>query len=128
MNGMISARQSSFDAKNQPSKKVAAVRPTKMEKCLKLSSKTKRSFQKYFKEYTGNEINYFRVDNLLNRIHLEGLIIHDKNDQVVDIASAHKLKTIWPNAQLSITKGKGHKLRDNAIVKQVCDFISRENI
>jgi len=90
---------------------------------LRLSSKTKKQFLAYFKEYAGKDISYFRIDTLLKNIDLKGLIIHDTTDTIVGVSNALKLKEIWPDAQLLITDGKGHRLRDPEIIANVCAFI-----
>lgn len=91
---------------------------------LHLSSLTKKNFLAYFKEYAGNEITYFRIDNLLDQIKSKGLIIHDQKDEVVPVTYASQFKAIWPDAKLILTEGNGHKLRNPDILKTVCEFVT----
>lgn len=53
------------------------------------------------------------------------LIIHDKDDQWVDWHESEQLSQCWPNAQLLLTEGLGHRriLRDPELLRKITAFI-----
>ncbi len=53
------------------------------------------------------------------------LIIHDKEDQLVSWQESQELSKCWPNAELILTEGLGHKriLLNSNIIKQTVAFI-----
>lgn len=56
---------------------------------------------------------------------LPGLIIHDHGDRDVPIAHAESLHKAWPEAELLLTEGLGHRriLRDPAVIAAVIGFL-----
>ena len=65
------------------------------------------------------------TDDLANRFNPQGLIIHDEDDQDVSVAQAKELAKKWPNAQLVITKGLGHRkvLMDQTVIDSILGFL-----
>jgi len=53
------------------------------------------------------------------------LIIHDRDDDLVDWREAEQLANIWPNSELILTDGLGHRriLRSPKLCRQIIDFI-----
>jgi pimeloyl-ACP methyl ester carboxylesterase len=54
------------------------------------------------------------------------LVVHDRDDQVVDLADAEAITKTWPQAELLRTEGLGHQriLRDSVVVQQVVRFLA----
>jgi pimeloyl-ACP methyl ester carboxylesterase len=54
------------------------------------------------------------------------LVVHDRDDQVVDLADAEAITKAWPRAELLRTEGLGHLkiLRDPVVVQQVVRFLA----
>ncbi len=54
------------------------------------------------------------------------LVVHDQDDQVVDLAGAEAITKAWPRAELLRTEGLGHQriLRDPEVVRQVVRFLA----
>ena len=94
-------------------------------KTLKLSKTTERNLRSYFITYTGKTVEQFDIECTMDNMPENGLIIHDKDDRDVPVSYAHKMKELWPESELEITKGLGHKLRSNEVVTSVVDFISQ---
>ena len=102
-------------------------------------------FTKVFKNYVNMLSFNSRIENGLNQIvikrfnnppsfysaakfskelNLEGLIIHDKEDQVIKFEEAELISANFKNSKLITTKGFGHGLRDNSINQAIIDFIT----
>ena len=54
------------------------------------------------------------------------LVVHDRDDEIVDWHEAKKLVSEWPNAQLLLTEGLGHRriLRNTKLIRSTVEFIS----
>jgi pimeloyl-ACP methyl ester carboxylesterase len=54
------------------------------------------------------------------------LVVHDRDDQVVDLADAEAVTKAWPQAELLRTEGLGHQkiLYDSVVVQQVVRFLA----
>ncbi|MEU8394540.1 alpha/beta fold hydrolase [Nonomuraea sp. NPDC048892] len=54
------------------------------------------------------------------------LVVHDRDDQVVDLGGAEAITKAWPRAELLRTEGLGHQriLRDPEVVRQVVRFLA----
>jgi pimeloyl-ACP methyl ester carboxylesterase len=53
------------------------------------------------------------------------LAFHDPDDREVTVAEVRRLTDTWPNAELRLTQGLGHRriLRDPGIIRQAVDYI-----
>lgn len=72
------------------------------------------------------------VDELDLRRHAPGLggvralVVHDRADVVVPVASSEELVRLWPSARLVVTEGLSHDRirRDARVVEEVVEFLS----
>ncbi|HAD96138.1 MAG TPA: alpha/beta hydrolase [Cryomorphaceae bacterium] len=65
------------------------------------------------------------TDFLANKYNPPGLIIHDVDDLDIDINNAYDLQERWPNANLVVTEGKGHRkiLMDIKVIDTIVGFL-----
>ncbi len=65
------------------------------------------------------------TDTLAMRYNPNGLIFHDVNDLDVDVHNAKALKKKWPNANLIVTEGLGHRkiLMDRKVIDAIVGFL-----
>lgn len=68
--------------------------------------------------------SHFSVANFSKELNLDGLIIHDKQDEVIKFAEAELISANFKNSKLITTNGFGHGLRDNSVNQAVIDFIN----
>lgn len=114
----------------QPNKLVTLAPPDSIDdfldyyfSILNLSAKTKRNFKQFFVNYTEKDLSFFRLENLLDSNKSKGLIIHDEGDKTVTVDYSKKLHSLWPYSKLVITRGLGHKLKSDTIVRMVNEFV-----
>ncbi len=71
------------------------------------------------------KIEHASTDYLAQKFNPDGLIIHDEDDQDVGIENATELAKHWPNANLIITKGLGHRrvLMDQKVIDSIIGFL-----
>jgi esterase/lipase len=65
----------------------------------------------------------YSVSKYVSSIKVNGLIIHDKEDDVSVIANATLIANNYKDAELFITSGFGHSLQHQNIFEKIVDFI-----
>lgn len=65
----------------------------------------------------------FSTAKQVKNITLKGLIIHDKNDQIIPYADAVLIKKHFKNSALITTEGLGHSLKDASINQHIFEFL-----
>ena len=65
------------------------------------------------------------TDYLATKFNPAGLIIHDENDQDVGVENALELAKHWPNANLIVTQGLGHRkvLMEQKVIDAIIGFL-----
>lgn len=65
--------------------------------------------------------------SIASNLETPALLVHDEADEVTPLSDSTALAEVWQNAELLTTSGLSHRgvLRDNAVVRQVVDFIQR---
>ncbi len=76
-------------------------------------------------ENFGQTVDYFSAATFTETIEIQGLIIHDKKDQVIPYADAQLFENRYKNSELITTKGFGHGLRDKSLTPRIIEFINR---
>lgn len=116
----------------QPKKLLALASPTNANQfvdvfssTIGLSKKAIKNISAYFIEYAGKPVSFFHVNNFMENIDIEGLIIHDTKDKDVGIDNAHVLHIAWPEANLMITDGLGHRLLGNDVLNTVTEYVKQ---
>ena len=79
----------------------------------------------YFEEKYNININEYDASYVVRNQHIPTLIIHDEDDQDIDVSCAKSIHDQHPNASLMITKGLGHRriLRDQNVIQKIVSFI-----
>lgn len=69
----------------------------------------------------------FSIINIAPQLNVPALILHDKDDEVVDSSEAVALSKLWPRSELYFTRSLGHHgvLIDPATVSKVVNYIDR---
>lgn len=91
---------------------------------LGLSSKLEHEIDLLVKARFGYLPNYFSTANFAKDLDVEGLIIHDTEDQIITYPEALLIKHNFKNAKLITTTGYGHSLQHESILNHVTEFIN----
>ncbi|MBL7544230.1 MAG: alpha/beta hydrolase [Bdellovibrionaceae bacterium] len=93
---------------------------------LKLSSRCRQIFKDDLKKLVNLPISDMNVGIIGKTLSIPTLILHDKDDKEVPVAAAEEIKNHWPQAQLIITSGLGHRriLKDPTVTETAAKFIS----
>lgn len=90
---------------------------------LSLNGKTRNWLQKIFIQTYGHSYEHFNGDSMIKDSKLEGIIVHDKDDDVLPIEYSHELEKAWEGGQLITTEGFGHRLLGPEILRIVIDYL-----
>lgn len=77
-------------------------------------------------ERFGGTPDSFSTAKYLEAIDSHGLIIHDKEDQIIPYDDALLIKNSFKNSKLITTKGFGHSLNNNTVINYIDEFIGLE--
>lgn len=92
-------------------------------KMLSLNSKIKKGFKNKIKEKFNIETSEYNASTFIENTTIEGIIAHDKEDDVVYYSEAIKLSNAWKNAKLISTEGFGHSMHNEELYKTITTFI-----
>jgi pimeloyl-ACP methyl ester carboxylesterase len=95
-------------------------------KFIGLGLRAQKEFIRLITEKVGMAPADLDVSKLASSLKIPALIIHDEEDKEVRFPSAQMIHHAWPQSQLLITKGLGHRriLKDSKVIQRVADFIS----
>ncbi len=93
------------------------------EKELTVSERLVHQMKLHFKVYTGHEVEYFSLDNFAPAIKSNTLVIHDENDEATPVQNSERLVQLLTNADFWKTKGMGHRLKNDKVVKRTVEFV-----
>jgi pimeloyl-ACP methyl ester carboxylesterase len=90
-----------------------------------LKPRTSKRMKAYFEEKYNININEYDASHVVRNQQTPTLIIHDEDDQDINVSSAKSIHDQHPNASLFITKGLGHRriLRDPKVIQKIVSFI-----
>jgi len=90
-----------------------------------LSNRAERELRIFFKSYVGHEVSYFETNRYAPSMEFPALIIHDRGDLEIPVKYAQRLHEAWPQSELVLTDGLGHRMRDISVVDQTIHFCDR---
>jgi len=97
----------------------------KFARDVALDDRDRTSFEQHLIGASGVPIDALTVEQLAAHRDAALLVVHDRGDREVSTRHGERLATTWPNAQLVLTEGLGHRriLRDDAVIARVVEFV-----
>jgi pimeloyl-ACP methyl ester carboxylesterase len=94
-------------------------------KKLKLKPEIGIKLRDYFEEKYEVKMDYYSASNAAKEISIPVLIIHDENDEDVNVKAAYNIKENINISELMITKNLGHRkiLGNTEVIKRIVEFI-----
>jgi hypothetical protein len=92
---------------------------------LNLSDKVRSAFEDNFRSTYGHTLDYYDSDNLIKKVSVGGLLIHDKEDAILPFNDSEKIAKVWTKGKFIQTKGYGHRLKGPIIKEQIIDFLKQ---
>ncbi|WP_108808403.1 alpha/beta hydrolase [Aquimarina spinulae] len=93
------------------------------QEILKLSPKFMKALNQYFKEKHGFYFEEFSMTSFAKNLALNGLLIHDKNDDIAPYSEAEGISKNWNNALFITTEDYGHSLFFDEVDNMIIDFL-----
>lgn len=72
----------------------------------------------------GNYPTYYASSNFCKDLDVDGLIIHDKEDDIIPYSDADAIAASLVKSKLLSTSGLGHSLRDQSVNTAILEFIN----
>lgn len=93
---------------------------------LGVSERVRGAMQERFERMLGRPWSDFELPDSVARVKAPALVIHDRVDGDIPVASGMALARAWPGARFVATRGLGHRriLRDETVARDVADFIA----
>lgn len=90
-----------------------------------LDSTDRDALERRIGEHTGMSVGALELEPLVRTRDAGLLAIHDRDDREVGARHAERLAAAWPNAQLHLTTGLGHRriLRDTDVIARAIEFV-----
>lgn len=96
---------------------------SEMQRILGLSDQAMHQLYKHTKRFAGQPVEYYRIMNFMDHLRSKVLLIHDESDRDTDVQYSRDFHAAYPDSELHITQGLGHKLNSPEILKKVIDFL-----
>ena len=92
---------------------------------LKLNPQNGIKLKEYFEEKFKIEMDYYSASRAAKEITIPVLVIHDENDDEVNIKAAHNIHQHLKNSELMITNKLGHRkiLGNTEVINRIIEFI-----
>jgi pimeloyl-ACP methyl ester carboxylesterase len=90
---------------------------------LSLHSKMYPLLEKRYLENFKAKLDYFSAASLAKEIKIEGIIAHDTSDTVVAFEEGKKIAHNWKNSRFITTKNLGHSMHEEALYKEIYQFL-----
>jgi pimeloyl-ACP methyl ester carboxylesterase len=94
---------------------------------LGLSPRTVKLIVDYFEAQIKKTPSYFSAHKFASTLTSKGLLIHDEEDADTSVENSKRIHSHWKNSTLVITKGYGHNLRSENVIRQVVDFVEESS-
>lgn len=91
---------------------------------LSLNKRMSQLLASEFSTKFNRELSQFSIANFAKEIQIPGLIIHDKQDDIVLFGEGQKIAASWKKATLIETTGLGHSLHSDEIYLKMVNFLA----
>ena len=93
---------------------------------IALPEAAKRSFFDLVDERVGVPASELDTSRIGPHLHMPGLVVHDRDDDMVPFAEGEAIARAWPQARFLATEGLGHRqvLADPGVVHAVASFLT----
>lgn len=88
-------------------------------KMIGLGKRVGKRYYDLIKENFGNDIYDYNAADYASELNVEGVIIHDKEDDVNLFYEAESIHSKWKNSKLIHTQGLGHSLQDESVYQKI---------
>lgn len=91
---------------------------------LSLNKRMRQLLEAAFSTKFNKEISQFSIANFAKEIKIPGLIVHDREDDIVVFGEGQKIEAAWKKATLIETTGLGHSLHSDEVYLEIVNFLT----
>lgn len=90
---------------------------------LGLSDRTMGAIEDFFVKKLGHGPGYFSLKTFVMNFSMEGLLVHDKDDNEAPYKNILEVNKNWKTSRLITTTGLGHNLKSDELIEDVVKFL-----
>jgi len=90
---------------------------------LSLNNRVLHLFENFYWENFKIKVKDFSGIHLGSKLKINGLIVHDTEDDVVSINEGKKILEGWKNAEFIETRGLGHSMHDDELYQKIYNYL-----
>ena len=91
-------------------------------KFMGFNNRVEKSYFNYVESLVG-DLEKLTGQNLAKNIRTPAHIVHDSNDDIVPYQQSEILHAAWVNSTFYLTKGIGHRMRDEKIYAEIVEYL-----
>lgn len=91
---------------------------------LGMNDRVFEGLQTAFAQRFGRPMDTVSVRNYVRSFSIPGLLIHDRQDEIVHYSEAEAIHRNWEGSRLLLTEGLGHSLRGAEVVRTVTTYLT----
>ncbi|AXG72725.1 alpha/beta hydrolase [Flavobacterium arcticum] len=93
---------------------------------LSLNNNVSMLLKNHFTEHFKINPEDFSGSKFAASIKIQGLLVHDTEDEVVDFTEGEKIAKAWESAEFLVTNGLKHSMHDDSLYNKICTFLKTE--
>ena len=90
---------------------------------MNFNNKVYKAINQYYLKYFNHLPDHYCVENFYKNILPEGLVIHDRKDNIISFKEALDIHRVYKNSKLIKTIGLGHRLKSDKVYQHILDFL-----
>lgn len=92
-------------------------------KIMKYRNRVHKAINRYYLKHFNHLPEYYCVENFYKNIKPQGLIIHDRRDNIISYKEALDIHRVYKNSELKKTIGLGHRLKSDQVYQYILEFV-----
>lgn len=119
-------------AENQPEKVALLAPPDEIAEVtenyfemLSYNDRVRETFQEAVLTRFPKPLEYYTTSDFMKGLNMEGILIHDREDDIHPMSDAHSINQQWLSGQLYETTGYGHSLQSEEVYGYIVEMIER---
>ena len=92
-------------------------------KIMGYKNRVHKAINRYYLKHFNHLPEYYCVENFYKNIKPDGLIIHDRRDNIISYKEALDIHRVYKNSEIKKTIGLGHRLKSDQVYQYILDFV-----
>ena len=92
---------------------------------INFKKRGQKAVSKYFKREFGFDADYFSVEDFVKKLTVNGLVIHDRLDDVTPFREGEAIHQNWKGSGFFEVEGIGHSLQNRVVYRKILEEIAK---